>query len=262
MFSSCKGYQKLLKSTDSELKFEKALEYYKKDDFVRASTLLEQIMYVYKGTDKDEQINFLRAKSYYGLRNYIEAGYYFKNFASSFPKSKNIEEAEFLHAHCYYIISPEASLDQANTHNAINAFQLFIVKYPNNFRIKECYALIDELMNKLVHKSYINAKLYFDLSEYKSSIIALRNSLNEFPDTQYREELMFLLLKSNYLLADNSVVAKRIERFQNTVDEYYFFIGEFPESKYIKDAEKIYNSSIKVLNSQKLNQITKINNGL
>jgi outer membrane protein assembly factor BamD len=75
----------------------------------------------------------------------------------------------------------------------------------------------------------------------------LRNSLIEYPDTRYREELMFLILKSSYLLADNSVPVKQKERFQAAVDEYYSFIGEFPDGPHTREAERIYESSSKFL---------------
>ena len=59
---------------------------------------------------------------------------------------------------------------------------------------------------------------------------------------------MFLILKSNYLLADNSIISKQKERFQNTVDEYYSFISEFPESAYKREAERMYEASLASLN--------------
>ena len=58
---------------------------------------------------------------------------------------------------------------------------------------------------------------------------------------------MFLVLKSSYLLADNSVASKQKERYQATVDEYYSFVGEFPESSFVREAERIYSDSQKQL---------------
>jgi TolA-binding protein len=120
-------------------------------------------------------------------------------------------------------------------------------------KVQESRTLILEMNEKLVNKSYISARLYYDLSDYKASIIALRNSLNEYPDTKYREELMFLLLKSSYLLAENSVASKLKDRYQAAVDEYYSFISEFPKGKYVDDAKKMYEASMRVL-GQDINQ--------
>jgi outer membrane protein assembly factor BamD len=147
-------------------------------------------------------------------------------------------------AYCYYKQSPKPSLDQETTEMAIASFQIFILQNPGSERVLEAEKYIAELRNKLVQKSYMSGKLYYDLGDYKASIIALQNSLNDFPDTEHREELMFLLLKSHFLLAENSIIQKQIERYQATVDEYYSFVGEFPESQYRKEADRIYDEAL------------------
>ena len=42
------------------------------------------------------------------------------------------------------------------------------------------------------------------MNEYKAAITALSNSLKEFSDSKYREEMMFLKLNSLFLYAENS----------------------------------------------------------
>jgi outer membrane protein assembly factor BamD len=71
----------------------------------------------------------------------------------------------------------------------------------------------------------------------------LKDGLNDYPDTPYREEMMFLTLKSTYMLAENSIIAKKTERYQNTVDEYYSLIAEYPQSTYLKEAQKIFEQA-------------------
>ena len=241
--ASCSGYERLLKSSDYELKYKKAFEYYNKGDYVRASTLFDQIISVFRGTNKADSVYYYQAMSYYNQNDYILAGHYFQNFVRTFGNSDFTEEATFNRAYCYYLTSPRSSLDQTNTVQAIQSFQLFLIRYPDNKRAQECRDIITELKEKLVEKSFISARLYFDLEDYKASIVALNTSLAEYPDSKFREEIMFLILKSSYLLAYNSVEKKKKERYQATIDEYYSFMAEFPESKHIKEADKIYENS-------------------
>jgi len=241
---SCSGYEKLLKSRDYNLKYQKAVEYFNAEEYVRASTLFDQISPVFRGTIKADTVFYYQARCYYMQRDYILAGHHYNNLALDYPSSVYAEEANFMIGYCAYKMSPKPSLDQANSMKAINSFTLFLIRFPNSKRKEEVLTLIEELRNKLVEKSYNNAKLYYNLGDYKASIIALKNSLNEFPDTEYREELLFLILKSSYLLAENSIESKLRERFQDTVDEYYSFIGEFPESKYKREAERMYTSAM------------------
>ncbi len=251
IFTSCSEYQKVLKSTDYKLKYEKANEYYQNKDYYRAQALYEELLSIYKGTDKAESIYYYYAYCYYNQKDYTLAAYHFNNFVSTYPNSEHAEECEFLGAYCYYLESPESDLDQTNTHKAIDALQLFINKYPKSTRVAEANDLIDKLVFKLETKSFNNAKLYFYLGEYKSAVISLKNSLKDFPDSQYREQLLFLILKSNFLLAKNSIESKKNERYQNTINEYYNLIDEYPNSKNIKEAEKIYNNSVKQIKNTK-----------
>jgi outer membrane protein assembly factor BamD len=39
-------------------------------------------------------------------------------------------------------------------------------------------------------------------------------------------------------LAHNSIIEKQADRYLSTLDSYYTFIEEFPESKHIKELER------------------------
>ena len=73
LFWSCGEYQKILKSTDPELKYNKAVEFFDKGDFMRASTLFDEVSIYFKGTERSEQILYYLAKSYEGQQDYFTA---------------------------------------------------------------------------------------------------------------------------------------------------------------------------------------------
>jgi outer membrane protein assembly factor BamD len=126
-----------------------------------------------------------------------------------------------------------------------------MARFPGSSRIGEVTALIKEMEEKLVDKSYRSARLYYDMKQYKSAIIALNNSLKEYSDTKYREEMMFLKLNSLFNYAELSQPAKQRERYQATLDDYYSFKEEFPESQYSKDVNNILEKTNKFLNQGK-----------
>ncbi len=251
IFSSCSKYDKLLKSDDFELKYRKALYYYfDKEDYVKAGNLFENIAPYYRATDKIDTISYYQAMCTYRQGDYLLAAYYFKTLTNLYPNSPFAEESEYMNGYCYYISSPVPSLDQTNTYKAIEAFEIYLRKYEGNNRDEEVKKFMIELRDKLVEKSWKNAKLYFDLEQYKASLIALNNSLNKYPETRYREDILFLILKSSYLLAENSVLAKRNDRYQATIDAYYSFIDEYPRSKYSSEAKDIYSRTQIYLNKR------------
>jgi outer membrane protein assembly factor BamD len=248
LLGGCGEYEKLLKSRDFQKKYDTALTLYDEGEFVKSGTLFDQVANIYRGTTKADTVKYYQAKSYYGQRDYMMAGHYFNELSSTYANSVYMEESVFMVAYCHYKQSPRPQLDQDNTFRAIAAMQMFMVKFPNSERLNQSQEIIVEMSDKLVEKSYISAKLYYDLGYYKSAIIALRNSLIEYPETRFREELMFMILKSTYLLADGSIPSKQKERFQAAVDEYYSFIGEFPEGPHSKEATRFYDSSNNFLN--------------
>lgn len=248
-FSGCSDYQKLLKSDDSELKYTKAVEYYEENDYSRALELFEQLVTIYRVGERAQKINYYMAYCYYNSGNYIIAGYYFRNFAKTYPRHKNAEECFYLSAYCYYLDSPSFELDQANTNRAIEELQLFITRFPYSEKIEKCNRLIDELRNKLALKAFKSAMLYHNLSDYKAAIMAFKACLNDFPDTRYRQEIQYHIVKANYLLAINSIEKKEQERLKNTLKVLNQFVKQYPQSQYQKELDKIKKEVTKQLNN-------------
>jgi len=248
LLSACGEYNKVIKSTDYEFKFKKGVEYYESGEYARAGTLFQDLISVYRGTSKADQVYYYYAKSMMGQKDYLMGEQYFRTLVKEYPTSKNLEEAQYMVGYCAYLVSPKVRLDQASTRQAIDALQLYINLYPFSERVDEAHRLIDELNDKLVEKSYLNAKLYYDFENYKASVISLNNALKDFPDSKYREELMYMLLKSKFLLGIKSIEEKKEQRLSDAVDEYYSFIDEFPESKYRKEVDKYFETTSRLLN--------------
>jgi len=246
--TSCGEYEKILKSTDYELKKTRALEYFEEGRYIRATELLSQILPRYRATGEAENLTWISSQCYYNVHDYMTAGASYKNFYEAYPYNEHAEEAAFMTAYCDYLKAPRADLDQSYTRAAIEGFQFFIRRFPVSEKKVEADKLIKDLEDKLVEKSFNSAKLYYDLKEYEAANVALSNSLKEYPETKHREELLFLKLESLFQYAERSIDEKRRERYQNTLDEYYSFIEEFPESGYQREIEKIYKSTAKYLN--------------
>ncbi|NVO18303.1 MAG: outer membrane protein assembly factor BamD [Bacteroidetes bacterium] len=248
ILSSCSKYQKLLKSTDNDLKYNKSIEYYDKGEYYRAQQLFDQILVFYRGTDKAEKISYYNAYCYYKQKDYILGGYYFNNFVNTFPSSPFSEECSFMGAYCSYLDSPNFSLDQTNTLSAISSLQLFINQYPNSQRVDQCNQLIDELRAKLEKKAFNIAMLYYRMDDYKASIICLTNLLKEYPDTKEREKVLFSLLDAKYKYAINSIPEKKKERIESAMDAYRIINSEYPSGEYATQSSTIQKNLLKETN--------------
>lgn len=247
LISGCSGFQKLLKSNDYNLVYNEAVKYYEKKDYFRAQSLFENLENIFKASDKADKILHYLGYCYYYQHNYVMASYYFKNVGNRYPLSSLREESDYMAAYCAYLDAPDFSLDQSYTYQAIDQMQAFINHYPHSSRIKDCNDIIDKLRGTLEKKSFESAKLYYTIGEYKAAVIALKNSLIEFPDSRYKEETLFLILKSSYVYAKNSIAEKKKDRMADAMNEYYTFSGEFPNSNYINEAKKIYNQASEIV---------------
>ncbi len=243
--SSCSKYSKILKSQDINLKYEAAIKYYEDKDYYKAYPLLEELTVVFRGTSKAEKLNYYYAYCDYNTGDLFMASYRFKNFTSTFPNSSYSEECLFMSAYCHYLLSPTYSLDQEDTKNAMDELQLFLNKYPKSNLADSCNSLVDDLHWKLETKAFSIAKQYYKMRSYKAAIIAFKNILKDFPDTEYKEEVAFLIVKSHYYLASNSIESKKEQRIKDTISSYIKFADDFPKSDYLKEAENLYENILK-----------------
>lgn len=239
MLSSCK-FQKLLKSSDYDEKYAMALEFYAQQDYNRALQLMDQIVPIYKGTAKSQELEFMYAMSYFKQNDYILASYYFKRYYKNYPTSEQAEEALYYSAYCNYLDSPRFSLDQETTTMAIQEMKLFMVRFPKSDKYKEAEDIVFELEGKLELKEYSIAKQYYKMEDYNAAITAFKTYMKKHPDGQYREDAMYYILKSYYDYALLSFSAKQEERFTKSIGSYVDFMSLYPDSKYKKEADKIY----------------------
>jgi outer membrane protein assembly factor BamD len=252
--SSCGEYEKLLKSTDYDLKKQKSKEYFEAGQYVKTTELLAQILQRFRATDEAEELNWMNSQSYYGMKDYASAGVLFKSFTEQYPYGKYAEEATYLTALCDYYISPRAELDQESTKAAIEGFSVFMNRYPYSTKVPEAVKLSKELEESLVEISFLSAKVYYDMEQYKAAITALSNSLKEYTDSKYREDMMYMKLSSLFLYAELSFADKQKERYQATLDDYYSYMEEFPESKYGREVRKIYEDTSRFLKIDNLTE--------
>ncbi|HPE57293.1 MAG TPA: outer membrane protein assembly factor BamD [Bacteroidales bacterium] len=242
---SCSQYHKISKSQDYKFKYEKAMEYYEREDYFRALGLFDQVIPFYRGTEEAEDIAYKYAYAYYNQKEYIMASYYFDRFYKTYPRSERAEECMFMSAYCKYKESPNYKLDQTTTKEGISQLQLFINAYPTSERVEQCNGLIDELRLKLQMKEYEIAKLYLKMDQYEAAVTSFDNLLLDYPDSEFKEDAMFYTIKSYYYYASKSVRSKRKERYQEAADIYQRFVEQYPESKYMKEVAYMYNKAMK-----------------
>jgi outer membrane protein assembly factor BamD len=254
-FTSCSEYQKVIKSSDYSLKYEKAKEYYNNKKYSKALPLFEELLTIYRGTTKAEEIYYQYAYSHFGAGDYLLANHYFSTYASVYPMSNKVEEAEYMAAYCHYLDSPREALDQTNTILAISELQSFVNRFPESDRVKKCNDLIEELRKKLENKAYNTAIQYFKMEKYNSASVAFQNILRDYPDTERKYEMYYMIVKSYYLYGHLSVRSKKKERLMLSKENYAKFADKLDKSSYAKQAKEILekvNQELKQLEEEEI----------
>lgn len=263
ILSSCGEYNKVLKSMDYEYKYEAAKGYFAKGQNNRATTLLEELIPILKGTGSAEESAYMLAMAYFNQGDYLSASHYFNVYYTTYPRGIYTELARFFCGKALYLDTPEPRLDQTSTYKAIDELQMFIEYYPTSVRKEVAQDMIYELQDKLVEKEYLSAQLYYNLgayigntsysntgNNYLAAVVTAQNVLRDYPYTKRREDLSILILRAKYDMAKGSVLEKKEERMRDAIDEYYAFKNEFPESKYIKEVEEIFEDASKYIKEE------------
>lgn len=259
VLASCSEYNQVLKSTDSDWRYEMAKQYYYDGHYQRASNLLNSVLLSTKGTDRGQEALFLLGMACFKDKDYDSASEYFKRYYETYPRGYYHEEARLFAGLSLMKNTPEPILDQTDTYRAITEFSHFIEAMPNSKYREEAEKGIFDLQDKLIEKEYASAKLYYDLgtyfgncteggSNYQACIVTAQNAIADYPYSPRREDFAILVLRSKFDLAAQSVESKKAERYQSAADEYYGFQNEYPESKFMKRANELYQKAKPYLN--------------
>ena len=242
-------FNQVFKTSDYDYKYEFAKESFARGKYTYAVTLLQDLVTMKKGTSDAQECLYMLAMAEYGEHDYEAAAETFKKYYQSYPRGFYAEMASFYVGQSLYMSTPEPRLDQSQTVAAIAAFQEYRDIFPDGKLKAVAEQRLMELQDKLVEKEYLSAKLYYNLgsyfgnctsggNNYEACVVTSENALNEYPYTSLREDFSILIMKSKFELAQMSVEAKKIQRYQDAEDECYGFINQYPDSKERATAEK------------------------
>jgi outer membrane protein assembly factor BamD len=149
---------------------------------------------------------------------------------------------------------PDSSKDQQSSIEAMNAMQNFLNRYPGSQFLNRAVDVITVSQQKLEKKGFDNAKHYLKLKMFEAAVISLDNFKKNYPDSKYLEEGAYLKVQAEFELASVSIATKQLERFNTTLDYYKELVDNFPNSNFLKDAERYYTESLERVNKLKSNK--------
>ena len=239
--ASCKTqYQSLLLSDDLNGKYKAAMSYFEEGRYNRSAELFESLALVTSGTPREDTVRFYWGLSNYRMKDYASAKTNFKNYVDNFPRGAFASQAEYYHLDCMYHDTYRYSLDQTDTYKAVAAISEYMLNNPRSTHYGDCRKMLDELNQRLDKKAYENALLYYKMEDYKAAGVAMKNILKDNADNIYREDILYYAAMASYKYAGLSVKAKQKERYLAFMDDYFNYVGEYPQGVWREELDKLY----------------------
>lgn len=248
--SACSTHEKVLKSKDMNYKLTEANKYYETGKWYKANEVYASLLPSFRGTKNYEELYYRYCYTFYNMKEYLSASYQFKNFVETFPKSTRADECEFMYATCLYQLSPKASLDQTSTYKAMEALQAYINTHPGSPNLTVANNYIQVCRSKIEIKDANAAELYYKIGQYKAASVAFKSLMQNYPDSEKLDYYQYMIMRSFYQYAENSVVDKKEERYAEALSAFQEMQEYAPNSNYIKEADRLSKSA-----EQKIKQI-------
>ena len=246
---SCKGSKTVIRPGDTiQEAFIKSNRLFEMERYSSAASAFETVISIGRGTEFGREAQFKLAESYFNDRRYLLAESEYKRYRDLYPRAEKVDQADFKRALSYYKMSPRYKLDQTNSEKAIELFNLYISRYPqNSAKLQEADGYIRDLRNKMAHKNYAAAQLYFRLEQYEAAAIYYDVTINNYPDSKWAEQALSEQINTYVLFADRSIPSKQEERYRKAIECYEKYLQLFPRGEHREQAENFYEAALKGL---------------
>jgi outer membrane protein assembly factor BamD len=205
-----------------EESWQRAMSDFHRRRFFRAQQLLKDFVLNYSGSSTVDSAQFFLGRCTYELDDYLTAAEEFKRVVSQYPSSKLVGDAAYWEARSYYAQAPKYQLDQSYTTQALDAFQRFLEEYPAHALSDSGYKYIGLCRDKLSHKEYAAARLYYVMHEYASAVLYCDDLLANYYDTAWAEPTQYLKARCFDALKD----------WRRALQEYQAYLDKYPSGRH------------------------------
>jgi len=222
------------KTISVDQKMELANSYYDQSKFNRAAELYLDVVFE-RSSKYTPTAQFRLAESYFNQKRFSEAIFEYQEFIRLFPEHSNANIAYFRIGECYMNTSLNAHYSQYETVAAIDAFEVFLDRFPFDENREDALNYIQESQYKLLEKKYYNGYIYYKLYDYSAAlmyfdeIITLGNRNDLDRKSRYYAALIFTERNNK----------QQAEAMMQSLQNYY------PEESETEKIERIFSRSFR-----------------
>lgn len=226
MLTAC-AKNKVELSLDNKLA--KANELFAKKKYAKAALLYDDISFEKKSSGSTVALMRL-AECYYKMHKFTDARLKYTQMTTSYPDFKDIETAYFRIGECYYEESLTPQYEQTETIQSIEAFRIFIDKFPNSAMFNDAVTYIRKGQQKLLQKKYYNGFIYYRMKDYSSALMYFK----EITDLGNQDDLD---KKATYYSIKIHIAQKNSEAANAAWDKIR---NNYPNSKEVKRLKRYF----------------------
>jgi outer membrane protein assembly factor BamD len=167
VFSACSKNKTVL---TTEEKLTRADAYYSDGKYAKAASLYDEISFERKSA-ATAYATLRLADCYFAMNKFTDARLKYQQFIDGFPDHVNVADAYYQKALCFFEESLKPAYDQTETVASIDAFRVFIDRFPNDDRFETALEYIRKAQYKLIEKKYQNGYIYYKMKDYSAALM-------------------------------------------------------------------------------------------
>lgn len=202
-------------------------DFFAREKWRRAIPYFQEVVFERKTAFTNEAQHKL-ADCYYNMKKWSDARYEYQELIRLFPDYEDISTAYFRVGECWLNESLNFNYTQDETISAIDAFTVFIERFPNDERIPEAEAFIEDANYKLLRKVYTNGYIYWRMKDFSAALLYL----DEVREAGMDDEID---CKAIYISARIHLYRKDMDKARTAIAE---LTQRYPDSKEAKRLAK------------------------
>jgi outer membrane protein assembly factor BamD len=165
-----------------------------------------------------------------GTANYLLAVSAYREFLTVYPSHPRSDYAQLQVGEAYFRQKNGADRDQTDTQHALEEFQRLLDQYPSSGHTEVARERIRECRQSLARAEYLAGYFYQRTRRaWRAAVTRYEGITQEYPDYERLDEVLFRLAQCLDYLGRSGDAVPHLARV----------VGEYPQSEYADDAQKL-----------------------
>ena len=186
--------------SDPNLLYKSAILEIEKNEFTKATPLLNEIVSKYPLSNQAIQSQIMLAFVDYLQMNYDESIFKFNRIINKYPSYKNLDYVYYMLSLCYYEQIKNETLDGSYNTLALNNFKQLINRFPESKYTSDSYQKIILINENIAAKHMSVGLFYLKRNKYEAAMNRFKKIIDFHSQSKFTPEALYRLVEIYYSL--------------------------------------------------------------